>query len=343
MPVGGGSGGRSPPDVDNSFSKSSPIFFSAVCITDFCCLPPHSTHLLQPLDVAFFAPLKRAWQKILDTWKTSNRNTSATLNKNAFPRLLCQLHLKLFSNTGTNDHSDNLVSGFKACGIIPFQPEMALTKLPDFAADINVSSASAGTSTEAAGGLTPVQQRVSDAVLGVLKAMRGANDTVNQQRQRRRKVNVTPGKGVTPEDMETDSDETDTEMSLDDSSECSTESETEESDNVATASQSSFPVIGTTNSCSRDDDTTLNAVVGEFVIVTYEGANFPGKVTEVDEEGARVSTLIKCSRGKDWQWPTPVDEIDYRWEQIVKQNITLISLNKRRQFRVPDLESEWGV
>ena len=41
---------------------------------------------------------------------------------------------------------------------------MALTKLPDFAADINVSSASAGTSTEAAGGLTPVQQRVSDAV-----------------------------------------------------------------------------------------------------------------------------------------------------------------------------------
>ena len=37
MPVGGGSGGRSPPDVDNSFSKSSPIFFSAVCITvDWC-------------------------------------------------------------------------------------------------------------------------------------------------------------------------------------------------------------------------------------------------------------------------------------------------------------------
>ena len=27
---------------------------------DFCCLPPNSTHVMQPLDVAFFAPLKRA-------------------------------------------------------------------------------------------------------------------------------------------------------------------------------------------------------------------------------------------------------------------------------------------
>lgn len=27
----------------------------------FICLPPNSTHLTQPLDVAFFAPLKRIW------------------------------------------------------------------------------------------------------------------------------------------------------------------------------------------------------------------------------------------------------------------------------------------
>lgn len=30
----------------------------------FVCLPPNSTHLTQPLDVAFFRPMKAAWRKI---------------------------------------------------------------------------------------------------------------------------------------------------------------------------------------------------------------------------------------------------------------------------------------
>ena len=30
---------------------------------EFVCLPPNSTHFLQPLDVAFFGPLKRSWKK----------------------------------------------------------------------------------------------------------------------------------------------------------------------------------------------------------------------------------------------------------------------------------------
>lgn len=30
----------------------------------FVCLPPNATHLLQPLDVAFYGPLKRHWRKV---------------------------------------------------------------------------------------------------------------------------------------------------------------------------------------------------------------------------------------------------------------------------------------
>lgn len=37
----------------------------------FVCLPPNSTHLTQPLDVAFFHPMKVAWRKILTEWKAS--------------------------------------------------------------------------------------------------------------------------------------------------------------------------------------------------------------------------------------------------------------------------------
>ena len=35
----------------------------------FCFLPANSTHLLQPLDVAFFSPPKKAWRTILENWK----------------------------------------------------------------------------------------------------------------------------------------------------------------------------------------------------------------------------------------------------------------------------------
>lgn len=35
----------------------------------FCFLPANATHLAQPLDVAFFRPMKQAWRKILETWK----------------------------------------------------------------------------------------------------------------------------------------------------------------------------------------------------------------------------------------------------------------------------------
>lgn len=35
----------------------------------FIPLPPTATHLLQPLDVAFFHPLKSHWREVLTNWK----------------------------------------------------------------------------------------------------------------------------------------------------------------------------------------------------------------------------------------------------------------------------------
>lgn len=45
-------------------------------LSEFCktndiiliCLPPN-THIMQPLDVAFFTPLKKLWNKIIQTWR----------------------------------------------------------------------------------------------------------------------------------------------------------------------------------------------------------------------------------------------------------------------------------
>ena len=39
----------------------------------FTCLIPNATHLLQPLDIAVFRPLKVEWKKILQTWRRDSR------------------------------------------------------------------------------------------------------------------------------------------------------------------------------------------------------------------------------------------------------------------------------
>ena len=75
---------------------------------DFVLLPPNSTHIAQPLDVALFGPMKRGWRKILTNWKEKEGRRQANIPKEVFPRLLRQL-ISSFENA-----SQNLKSGFKS-------------------------------------------------------------------------------------------------------------------------------------------------------------------------------------------------------------------------------------
>ena len=54
----------------------------------FIFLPGNSTHLTQPLDVAFFRPMKMAWRAILQDWKKGTGRNEPTIPKNKFPSLL---------------------------------------------------------------------------------------------------------------------------------------------------------------------------------------------------------------------------------------------------------------
>ena len=86
----------------------------------FKCLPPNTTHFLQPLDVAVFSPVKRQWRAILDQWRESNPR--ASYNKQEFSHRLAQLM------EGMNEN--NVKSGFEATGLCPFNIDKAISKMP---------------------------------------------------------------------------------------------------------------------------------------------------------------------------------------------------------------------
>nr|XP_023024930.1 uncharacterized protein LOC111513006 [Leptinotarsa decemlineata] len=102
----------------------------------FVCLPLHSTHLTQPLDVAYFHPMKIAWRQIIRNWKqTSEGQKFGTVQKDHFAKLLQQLQADVLEAKGVN-----LISGFKKCGIVPLDKNQLMSRLPKPDADPEVIS-----------------------------------------------------------------------------------------------------------------------------------------------------------------------------------------------------------
>ncbi|KAB0790203.1 hypothetical protein PPYR_15462 [Photinus pyralis] len=101
-----------------------------------CACHPTVTHLLQPLDVAFFRPLKTAWRSILTQWKLGNAR-NGTVPKEQFPALI-KLALEKMDSVQTkhqNQAQENairriLINGFEATGVFPLNGERVLKKLP---------------------------------------------------------------------------------------------------------------------------------------------------------------------------------------------------------------------
>src|SRR5206468_3832953 len=83
------------------------------------CMPSHSSHLLQPLDVACFGPLKTAYSKLLNQLA---RNGIFHVDKTDFLANYQQARLAIHSG-------QNIISGFRATGLIPFNPERVLSAL----------------------------------------------------------------------------------------------------------------------------------------------------------------------------------------------------------------------
>ena len=107
--------------LDGHESHKSPEF------DEFCkdnkiitlCLPAHSSHLLQPLDVGCFNPLKRAYSKELENFIKSHVNH---ITKTEFLIAFHAAHVAAMT-------PQNIQGGFKGAGLVPFNPECIISKL----------------------------------------------------------------------------------------------------------------------------------------------------------------------------------------------------------------------
>ena len=53
------------------------------------CLPPNTTHVLQPLDVGVFGPIKASWRSVVKEYNMRTR--AANIKQDVFPSLICRL------------------------------------------------------------------------------------------------------------------------------------------------------------------------------------------------------------------------------------------------------------
>jgi len=83
------------------------------------CMPAHSSHLLQPLDVGCFSPLKRAYGRLVDN---KARRQFNHIDKFDFLEAYPQAHTEAFT-------TENIKNSFAASGLVPFNPETVLGRL----------------------------------------------------------------------------------------------------------------------------------------------------------------------------------------------------------------------
>ena len=85
---------------------------------DIVTLPPHCSHIAQPLDLSVFGPLKTAWARQIKYYHDSHpgqRVTDAEIGG-----LLSRAWTPVFRNT------EGIMNGFKSSGLLPFNPDQVL-------------------------------------------------------------------------------------------------------------------------------------------------------------------------------------------------------------------------
>ena len=77
------------------------------------CLPTNCTHILQPLDVGTFGPVKSEWRNVLQEYKLQTK--AANVEKRNFAELLAKVWQRSFT-------AEHIKAGFHGAGLCPLNP-----------------------------------------------------------------------------------------------------------------------------------------------------------------------------------------------------------------------------
>ena len=87
---------------------------------------------------------------------------------------------------------------------------------------------------------------------------------------------------------------------------------------------------------SREKKTTRRKRnVGQWVVVSYDGIDYPGEVRSIDSNtGVQVNVMHKS--GSCWKWPKSRDMIYYSKSDILRLINAPVAAGHRRQFSFSD-------
>ena len=105
-------------DGHSSHFEPSTIEFAKENEVVICCLPPHTTHECQPLDVSVFGSLKTHWRE--QCHKFYRKNPGRVINKLNFNSVFRQAWLSAVTPS-------NICGGFRRAGVFPFNPDAIQT------------------------------------------------------------------------------------------------------------------------------------------------------------------------------------------------------------------------
>ncbi|KAK3933121.1 Jerky protein homolog-like [Frankliniella fusca] len=293
----------------------------------FIALPPNSTHLTQPLDVAFFRPLKAAWRSILLNWKTTRGDKP--VSKDVFPRLLKEMLARIGMK-----NNQSLQAGFKKCGISPVDRSKVLERIPKNVTCSEENNASTPEVSSASNQVTPV----SDAVLQFLSESRyGSNkNTDTPKNTGKSKVNVVPGKSISENEVNDQMKRRRKPQKQKRNKSRDVVSDSEDKENVTpkqkpkkrrvkdcSDSEPDDPEVINDDEISSDSEdefeNNLEYEIGSYVIVEYEEEYFPGQVVNADVDGSAEVKVMVMRGLNDWGWPEKVDQVWYDKDKIIEK------------------------
>jgi hypothetical protein len=120
--------------ISDGFATHETLEILEYCFANniiLCRLPSHTSHKLQPCDVAVFASLKSAYREQAERLEQGGVNT---IGKQHFTSLYSPARETALT-------AKNIKAGFAACGLVPFNPDRVLRSMPKPPAELTIPQA----------------------------------------------------------------------------------------------------------------------------------------------------------------------------------------------------------